>query len=112
MSSSLPKTSRASRALSRTSISIRRLSTKAREVEEIDNVLVWPVDILDSKDGEVTLIAEISEGDSGTGLDRKLIYSSLVDIEGDGHAEEDAAFEAKVLDDTWFALLAPIGTLD
>ena len=62
-------------------------------------ILVWPVDIVDGEDGEVALVAEVAEGDARTGLGTQLLDGGLVDVEGDGHAEEDAVLEAVVLYD-------------
>ena len=62
-------------------------------------ILVWPVDIIDGEDGEVALVAEVAEGDARAGLGTQRLDGGLVDVEGDGHAEEDAVIEAVVLYD-------------
>lgn len=63
-------------------------------------LLVGSVDILDSQDGEVVVVAGVAEGNSGTGLDGKGVDLLLVDVEGDGHAEKQTAGETVILDDT------------
>lgn len=64
------------------------------------SLLVGSVDILDSQDGEVVVVARVAEGESGTGLNAQGIDLLLVDIEGDGHGEEEAIGETVILDDT------------
>ncbi len=61
-------------------------------------LLVWLVHILDSQDGKVPVVAEVAQGHAGTGLDSQFIDRLLREVESDGHAEEDAAGEAVVLD--------------
>lgn len=63
------------------------------------DVLVGPVDVVNGQDGEVPVIAQVAQGDARAGLGAQLVDGGLVDVEGDGHAEEDAAFEAVALDD-------------
>lgn len=58
------------------------------------HLLVGLVDILDGEDGEVSLVAEISEGEAGARLDAQLVDGLLVDVQVDGHAEEGAVGEA------------------
>jgi hypothetical protein len=62
--------------------------------------LVRPVDIVDGQDSEVVVIARIAQGDASTGLDTKSVDLCLVDVEGNGHGEEDSAGEAVVGNDT------------
>ena len=63
------------------------------------HALVGPVDVVDGQDGEVAVVAQVTEGDAGAGLGAQLVDGGLVDVEGYGHAEEDAVVEAVVLDD-------------
>lgn len=58
------------------------------------HLLIGLINILNGEDGEVSLIAEISEGDAGAGLDAQLVDGLLVDVQVDGHAEEGAVGEA------------------
>lgn len=62
-----------------------------------NHILVGSVDILNSEDSEVSVVTEISEGDSGTGLDSKSLNVLLIDVEVDGHGEEVAIGKAVVL---------------
>ena len=61
------------------------------------HVLVRSVDILDGENGKISVVAEISESDFGTGLDSQLLDGLLVNVEVDGHGEEGAIGEAVVL---------------
>lgn len=55
------------------------------------------VDILDSQDGEVSVVTEVAECDASTVLDSELVDLGLVDIKVDGHGEEGAISETVVL---------------
>ena len=48
----------------------------------------------------MAVIARVAEGNASTSLDTERVDLCLVDIEGDGHREEDAASETVVGDDT------------
>jgi hypothetical protein len=67
--------------------------------------LVRLVDILDSQDGEVSVVTEIAECDASTVLDSELVDLGLVDIEVDGHREEGAISETVVLNNAIEVLL-------
>lgn len=54
------------------------------------NILVGLVDILDGQNGNVGVVAQVAEGDAGTGLDAELVDLGLADVEVDGHAHEVA----------------------
>ena len=69
-------------------------------------VLVGAVDVLNSEDGKVAVVARVAQGDARTSLEAEGINLLLVDIEGDGHAEEQAASKTVVLDDTLSGPLA------
>lgn len=73
------------------------------------NILVRPVDVLDSQDGEVAVVAQVAQGDLGAGLDAELVDLGLVDIQVDGHAEEDAIGKPVVGDDAAQSQLACAG---
>lgn len=78
---------------------IRREKGEGDRRRGYEAVLVGPVNVIDGQNCEVTLIAEVAEGDAGAGLDAQLVDGGLVNIKGDGHAEEDPVVEAVVLDD-------------
>lgn len=62
--------------------------------------LVGLVDVLDGQDGQVAVIAEVSQGDPLAGLQAKLVNLGLGKIEGDGHGEKNAILEAVLLDNS------------
>lgn len=68
-------------------------------------LLVWFVYILDGQDGQIPVISEVAQRNLRAGLDGELINLCLVDVEGDGHAEEQAILEAVLLDDSVVILL-------
>ena len=61
-------------------------------------LLVWPVHILDCQDGEIPVVSKVTQRESCAGLDGQLIDLCLVYIEGNRHAEEQAALEPVLLD--------------
>lgn len=63
-------------------------------------VLVRLVDIIHRQDGEVAVVAEIAQGDTGARLQAEFGDGFLGHIEGDGHGEEEARSEAVLLNDT------------
>lgn len=63
-------------------------------------VLVGAVDILNGEDGKVAVVARVAQGNARTSLQAEVVNLLLVDIEGDGHAKEEAASKPVVLDDT------------
>lgn len=63
-------------------------------------VLVGAVDILNGENGKVAIVARVAQGDAGTRLEAEVVNLLLIDVEGDGHAEEQAASKTVVLDDT------------
>ena len=67
--------------------------------------LVWLVDIIDCKNGQVAIIAEISESDSGSGLDISGIDDLLANIQADGHAKKSPIRKSEVFDHAIVVLL-------
>lgn len=68
--------------------------------ENLDGLLllVRAVDVVDGDDGQVAVISEVTEGDTGTGLGLDLVNRLLRDIEADGHGEKVAINETVVVD--------------
>lgn len=64
------------------------------------HLLVRLVNVINGEDGKVAVIAEVAKRDSGSRLQRQLVDGGLVDIEGDGDAEECPISEAVFLDDS------------
>lgn len=69
------------------------------------NVLVGLVDILDSDDGEVTVVSEVTESNASTRLRTGFLDNLLADIKVDGHGEKVAICEAVVVANTGPVLL-------
>ena len=82
------------------------LSFKLSIARSLLHVLVWLVNVVDGDDGEVAVISEVAQGDTGTGLHADLVNGLLVEVEADGHGEEVAVSEAVVLDHTGCPLSA------
>jgi hypothetical protein len=61
------------------------------------NVLVWPVNVVDSQDGDVVVVSGVAQGQLGASLDAKVVNLLLVHIKGDGHAEEGTVGKTVVL---------------
>lgn len=95
VSSSLPKT----RVASLTLFQCVSIPVSAHVFKLNNHILVGSVDILNSEDSEVSVVTEISEGDSGTGLDSQLLDVLLINVEVDGHGKEVAIDKAVVLND-------------
>ena len=68
--------------------------------QDCQNSLVWAVNIINGQDGQVAVVAEVTEGNAGTGLELVLVDDLLGNIEGNGHREDIAIGKAAVLDDT------------
>lgn len=64
------------------------------------NLLVGTVDVIDSQDGQVTVITEVAEGNARAGLELASVDGLLRGIEGDGHREQVAIGKSAVLADT------------
>jgi hypothetical protein len=62
--------------------------------------LVWLVDVLDREDGQVAVVAEIAQGDAAAGLEAQFLDLVAGEVECDGYAEEGAACEAVLLNDS------------
>jgi hypothetical protein len=63
------------------------------------NLLVGLVNVRNGHDGQVAIVTRITESDAGTGLEPEVFNLLSVDIERDGHAEEQAIDKAVGLDD-------------
>ena len=63
-------------------------------------LLVGAVDVVNSNDGQVTVISEVTEGDAGTGLCLDFVNCLLEDIKTDGHGEKVAVDKTVVVDHT------------
>lgn len=63
-------------------------------------LLVGAVDVVDSDDGQVAVVSEVTEGDAGTGLCLDFVNRLLEDIKTDGHREQVAVDETVVVDHT------------
>lgn len=68
--------------------------------EKGENSLVGAVNVIDSKNSQVTVVTEITEGDASTGLELLLVDNLLASIEGNGHGEHIAIGKAVFLTDT------------
>lgn len=64
------------------------------------DLLVGLVDILDGDDGQVAVVTEVTESDTGTGLNSELLNLLLGDIEGNGDGEEGSIGHAAVGDNS------------
>lgn len=64
-----------------------------------ESLLVWPVDVVNGQNGEVTVVTEIAESDAGSCLDAEFLDRLLGEIEGDWHTEEVAICQAVVRND-------------
>ena len=62
------------------------------------NALVWPVDILHGKNGQVPIVSGVAQGDSAAGLDPELVELGLVHVERDGHADKVAICKTAAVD--------------
>lgn len=60
--------------------------------------LVRLVDIVDSQDGEVAIVAEVTESDASSWLDAEIFDSFFKRVEADGHTPKVAVCKAAVLD--------------
>lgn len=67
--------------------------------------LVWLVNVINSDDGEVAVVSEVTESDASSRLRRNLVNGLLGDLETDGHGEEVAICKTVVLDDSLVVLL-------
>lgn len=63
-------------------------------------LLVGLVNILDSDDGQVAVVTEVTEGDTSTSLDSELLNLLLGDIKGNGDGEEGSVGHAAVGDNS------------
>ena len=63
-------------------------------------LLVGAVDVVDSNDGQVAVISEVTEGDTGTRLCLDFVNCLLEDIKTDGHGEKVAVDKTVVVDHT------------
>lgn len=62
--------------------------------------LVWLVDVLDREDGQVVVVAEIAQRHAAAGLENQFVDVLEGEVECDGDAEEGAACEAVLPDDS------------
>lgn len=60
-------------------------------------ILVRLVDVINSDNGKVTIISEVTQSNPGTRLETQLVNLLLRDVESDGDREEDAALQTDVL---------------
>lgn len=70
--------------------------------ENLDSLLllVGAVNVVDSNDGQVAVVSEVTESDAGTGLCLDFVNRLLEDIKTDGHGEQVAVNETVVVDHT------------
>lgn len=64
------------------------------------NSLVGAVNVVDSKNSQVTVVTEVTQGDARASLELLLIDNLLASVEGNGHGEHIAISKAVVLTDT------------
>lgn len=81
--------------------------------EDLDSLLllVRAVDVVDSDDGQVAVVSEVTEGDAGTGLCFDFVNRFLEDIKTDGHGEQVAVDETVVVDHTTLKSVSVFGHL-
>lgn len=82
----------------------QRRQTACAEIRK--GLLVWSVDVPDRQDGQIPVVSKVAQCNLRAWLDGQLVDLRLVHIEGDGHAEEQAVFEAVLLDHSGSAVLA------
>ena len=63
------------------------------------NVLVWLVDVIDSDNGQVSVISEIAKSKASTRLRSDFVNSGLIQVEANWHGEKVAVSETVVLND-------------
>lgn len=76
------------------------LSEGEPHFQDLLNLLVWSVNIVNGDDGKVAVVTEVTEGDSGTSLDTKLLNGLLGDVKSNWHGEKVAIGKTVVGDDT------------
>lgn len=72
---------------------------KHTSASKMGHSLVGTVDVVNGQDCQVAVITEITEGDSGAGLQFVIVDNLLGDVEGNGHGKDVAIRKAAVLAD-------------
>lgn len=79
---------------------VRRVSREPMIGISLGCILVWLVDIVDSDNGQMAVIAEITKSNTLARLDANLVDLLLGDVEGNWHGEQGAVRKTHILDDT------------
>lgn len=63
------------------------------------NLLVRTVDVVNGQNGQVAVVTEVAQSDTGTSLQLVVVDGLLADVESDGHREHVAVGKAAILAD-------------
>ena len=70
------------------------MQTRDSKSKKVQNSLIGAVDVVNGQDGQVAVVTEVTQGNTGTSLELVLADNLLAGIEGDGHGEDVAIGKA------------------
>lgn len=69
-------------------------------ISSLEDSLVRLVNVLNGQNGQIAVVTEVTQSDPLAGSQTQVVDLSLGQVESDGHGEENAIFQAVLLDDS------------